>query len=198
MVALYAMDHPQRVERLVQLGPVEINMGPNPQQQSEDNFGAPAAAFQRLKDLQAAGARENSPKEFCEAQAEVLKYRLVGDPSHASRVRSLCDLENEWPVNFARHVQAHFGSILQLEVPLERVRALSVPVLTIHGTKDRNAPYAGGREWAATLPNARLLTVEGAAHQSWSDDPRIIGTIREFLKTGAWPAGAEKVSAPAK
>ena len=43
----------------------------------------------------------------------------------------------------------------------------------------------------------RFLTVEGAAHQVWSDDPpRVLGAIREFLKSGSWPAGAEKVSAP--
>ena len=49
-----------------------------------------------------------------------------------------------------------------------------MPVLTIHGTWDRNAPYAAGREWALTLPNARLITVEGAAHQVTADAPEIV------------------------
>jgi pimeloyl-ACP methyl ester carboxylesterase len=41
-----------------------------------------------------------------------------------------------------------------------------MPVLTIHGTKDRNAPYGSGREWAFNLPNARLLTIKGGAHNA--------------------------------
>lgn len=62
------------------------------------------------------------------------------------------------------------------------LEALALPVLTIHGTKDRNAPYGAGREWARSLPNARLLTVEGAAHQVWMDRPEVLGQIREFLE----------------
>jgi pimeloyl-ACP methyl ester carboxylesterase len=71
---------------------------------------------------------------------------------------------------------------------------ITMPVLVIHGTKDRNAPYGGGREWAMSLPDARLVTVEGAAHVSWADDPiAVFGSIREFLR-GNWPLTAEKVT----
>jgi pimeloyl-ACP methyl ester carboxylesterase len=66
-------------------------------------------------------------------------------------------------------------------------------VLTIHGTKDRNAPYGSGREWAALLSNARLLTIRGAAHQSFVEFPEIVfPAIRAFL-SGAWPDAAEKI-----
>ena len=53
---------------------------------------------------------------------------------------------------------------------MARVRA---PVLTIHGTWDRNAPYAGGREWALTLPDARLITVEKVSRTKRDPDSRI-------------------------
>ena len=67
-----------------------------------------------------------------------------------------------------------------------------MPVLTIHGTYDRNAPYEGGRDWVATLPNARLLTIERAAHASFADAPDIvIPAIRTFL-SGQWPAEARR------
>jgi len=63
-------------------------------------------------------------------------------------------------------------------------------MLTIHGDKDRNAPYAGGVEWAKKLPDARLVTVKGAAHASWLDDPvTVFASIRRFLR-GEWPLGA--------
>jgi uncharacterized protein len=68
------------------------------------------------------------------------------------------------------------------------------PVLTIHGTLDRNAAYGAGREWAARLPNARLITIERAAHQSFAEYPEIvIPAIRTFFR-GAWPPSAVKVS----
>jgi len=39
------------------------------------------------------------------------------------------------------------------------VSGVTTPVLVVHGTKDRSGPYGGGRDWAAMLPNARLVTV---------------------------------------
>jgi ketosteroid isomerase-like protein len=69
----------------------------------------------------------------------------------------------------------------------EKMNRITMPVLTIHRTKD------GGREWAAGLPNARLVPIEGAAAQSWSDAPAaVMAAIREFIR-GGWPLGAEKV-----
>ena len=73
----------------------------------------------------------------------------------------------------------------------EQLKRITMPVLTIHGTLDRNAPYDGGRQWAAELPDARILTVEGAAHAAWLDDPvTVFGAIRHFLR-GEWPLGSE-------
>ena len=67
------------------------------------------------------------------------------------------------------------------------------PVLTIHGTRDRNAAYGAGREWAQLLPNARLLTVKDAAHFPWVDDPKLVfDSINVFL-SGRFPKQAEKV-----
>lgn len=66
------------------------------------------------------------------------------------------------------------------------------PVLVVHGTADRSAAYEGGKAWARRLPNARLLTVEGAAHAPWIERPAVVAAIAEFLD-GAWPALARGV-----
>jgi pimeloyl-ACP methyl ester carboxylesterase len=79
-------------------------------------------------------------------------------------------------------------------VTQEDVARVTVPVLTIHGTQDRNAPYGGGRQWALELPNARLLTINAAAHQVWVDAPAaVLGAVDTFLR-GEWPAGSQRVS----
>jgi pimeloyl-ACP methyl ester carboxylesterase/ketosteroid isomerase-like protein len=199
VVALYTLDHPEHVTRVVQLGPIPMKFGtqfPKNLTNGYDDMEASAADVKRWQELRAAGMAEKTPREFCEAQEKVYQYLLVGNGAHASRIKLHCELETEWPVNVDRHFKSTFGSIQALEVTKDQFKKIAVPVLTIHGTKDRNAPYGGGREWAFTLPNARLVTVEGAAHQSWADDPvTVFGSIREFLR-GNWPLTAEKVSDP--
>jgi pimeloyl-ACP methyl ester carboxylesterase len=52
------------------------------------------------------------------------------------------------------------------------LREITAPTLVIHGTKDKLVPPSGGRATARAIPGARLLLIEGMAH----DIPR-----------GAWP-----------
>jgi pimeloyl-ACP methyl ester carboxylesterase/ketosteroid isomerase-like protein len=198
MVALYAMEHPERVARMVQVGPVPIKWDteyPKHLTHGREDAGVPEADLAAFREMKEKGQSAKAPREFCEAQWKVLRYHLVGDAAHVSRLASSCALENEWPSNFDKHLDASFGSVQKLRVAKADLAAkLTMPVLTIHGTKDRNAPYGGGREWAMTLPNARLVTVEGAAHQAWADDPVIVfGSVREFLR-GSFPLGSEKVT----
>jgi proline iminopeptidase len=195
ITALYAIQHPDRVRRLVQLGPVPITFDPERYHTAPSAVDSSARA--RIAELEAQGMPAERPEEFCRLRWEVVKADLVGDPAAVARIRPTdCTLRNEWWLNFQRHLRHHFGSVLRLELDRERIRATPVPVLTIHGTLDRNASYAGGREWAATFPQARLLTIEGAAHRSWIDDPdAVLGAVDAFLD-GEWPEGAEEVDEP--
>ena len=75
------------------------------------------------------------------------------------------------------------------------VAMITAPVLVIHGTKDRNAAYAGGVTWSKSLPNAKLVTIEGAAHGLlWEEPERVLGAIREFVifEVNALDARAER------
>ena len=190
-VLMYAMQHPQHVSRIVQLGPAAMGV----QQMPPPNFaelGIPAEVSKRFNDLRAAGAETKSPREFCEAQWDAVKYVFLGDPKFATRfdIKAACANENEWPVNFNRHLAHHkFG--LDLALPADEVKKVTAPVLIVHGTKDRNAPFDGALEWRRTLPNARLMRIEGAAHKSWADDPVLVwGTVRQFLR-GEVPVATE-------
>jgi len=199
MVILYALDHPERVARLVQLGPVPLRFGTEyrpeyvaaDRQQVIDQHGGA-----RLRELRERNFHTTNPREYCEEEWRVVRFMLIGDTNSVARLGpGLCDLPNEWPTNLARHLEQHFGgSIRQLEVPRERVGRLQTPVLTIHGTSDRNAPYGAGREWVYLLPNARLVTLRGAAHQSFAERPEEVrSAVAAFLR-GDWPGGAEKVT----
>ena len=195
MVVMYALEHPEHVDRIMQLGPVPRKFGtkyPKEYANSMDDVAAPAADVKKWRDMQAAGT--TSGRDFCEAQERVFQYVLAGDAKHATRVKGHCDLQNEWPVNFNRHMEHHFASVKDVNITVAQLQKLTMPVLTIHGTKDRNAPYGSGREWAASLPNAQLVTIEGAGHASWVDDPAaVLAAMRSFLR-GEWPLSAEKLT----
>ncbi|HUR82801.1 MAG TPA: alpha/beta hydrolase, partial [Thermoanaerobaculia bacterium] len=99
--------------------------------------------------------------------------------------------ENEQ--NFMGTFQHLWPSITASSLSAEEMKKIAMPVLVIHGNRDRNADYKGGRAWAASLPDGRLVTVEGAAHGLWIDDPvAFFGAIRHFLR-GEWPLGSEKI-----
>jgi proline iminopeptidase len=199
MVVLYALEHPARVERIVQLGPVPLKFGSEyrpdyvaaDRQQVIDRHGGA-----RLRELREQNYHTTHPREYCEEEWRVVRFMLVGDPDRVARMGpGVCDMPNEWPATLAQHMERHFvGSVQKLDVPRERIARLRQPGLTIHGTSDRNAPYGGGREWAFLLPDARLVTVQGAAHQVFAERPEVVRPAVEQFLAGRWPAGAEKVT----
>jgi pimeloyl-ACP methyl ester carboxylesterase/ketosteroid isomerase-like protein len=196
MVAMYAAEHPERVARIVQLGPVPRKSGtqyPKELTNGDGDLAAPEADIRKWQAQRANPSPEMSQHDACLVAEAVLRYVLVGNGANAGRVRSSCELENEWPEHLESHFRHSLKSIAGVDFSAADLARLTMPVLTIHGTKDRNAPYGSGREWAQSLPNARLLTVTGAAHASWIDDPaRVFAAIRAFVR-GDWPLAAESL-----
>jgi pimeloyl-ACP methyl ester carboxylesterase len=92
----------------------------------------------------------------------VLRARTLGDPeagpllvalqlSTADRMRLRLDgTENDVAITRS-----------DLTIDLEGIR---VPVLIVHGTADRAAPFAQGQEMARRIPGAELLAIEGGDH----------------------------------
>jgi pimeloyl-ACP methyl ester carboxylesterase/catechol 2,3-dioxygenase-like lactoylglutathione lyase family enzyme len=196
MVVLYATQHPEHVERIVQIGPVPRKFGTKypPEYTAQDTDKIPdPAQMKNLERLRAEGFEKTHPREYCEQDWAVTRTMLVGNPVNAEKAGpGYCEFSNEWPTNLDKHFEASIRSIERLQIRDEDLARVTMPVLTIHGTRDRNAPYGSGREWAATLPDARLLTVEGAAHFPWLDNPALVfSSITDFL-SGHWPVAAQK------
>jgi proline iminopeptidase len=194
MVALYATEHPDRVARLVQIGAVPRNFGtayPADQQAGSDSLNAEGKAAEAAWTAMRSRLDTVDPKEACATLYRFNSYNLVGNPANGNKVPDTCQLENESIANFGRHLGAHFADIQKRDFPREAFTKLEQPVLTVHGTLDRNAPYGSGIEWATTFRNGRLVTVEGAAHQLWLDDPTVLADIDKFLG-GEWPARAQR------
>lgn len=188
MVVMYASAHPERVSRIVQMGPVANREAPRTPKQIVEDFGAPKEDIQRWQSMRAEGAAKD-PTDFCLAQWLVMRYYMVGDPKNAAGVKfeEMCSLENEWPVNLNPTFAKIAPSISKAVLSAGELKKVTMPSLIIHGTKDRNADYEGGRSWVTLLPDARIVTIPGAAHAMWVDDPvTTFAAIRHFLR-GEWP-----------
>jgi len=189
---LYAMKYPAHVDRVVQVGaPPPDHAKKYPPHLS----GHDATLLEVLAQLARLQANRGSddPEEFCRKVWSVLRLIYVTNPADADRINwGRCHLPNER--NALKYWNQHvLPSIQRLSLTAEDVATVTMPVLTIHGTRDRSAPYGGGREWALLLPDARLVTVENAGHAPWIEAPEIVfNSIRAFLD-GTWPAAAQSV-----
>jgi pimeloyl-ACP methyl ester carboxylesterase len=69
------------------------------------------------------------------------------------------------------------------------LRRITAPTLVIHGTKDKLVPTSGGRATARAIPAARLLLIEGMAHDiprgAW---PRMLDAIEQNAARSPVPA----------
>ena len=193
LVALYAMKFPSHATRIVQIGPME----PEPGRQYPAHLtcadGVMQEVFSELAPLRAE-ATSADPVEFCRKAWSILARLYVVNRADSSRIAwGRCELPNER--NFLQHWQANILPSIQKLRIVEDLARVKARVLTIHGRRDRNAPYGGGRQWAMTLPDARLITVPDAAHAPWIEAPgTVFGAIRTFMGD-AWPASSEIVTA---
>lgn len=194
MVGLYAMKYPAYVNRVVQIGPAQPYSA---KQYPAHLTGADATlqeVFAKLAQLQKERGSED-PKESCRKFWSVLRFLYVVNPADADKINWIrCDLSNE--LNFMKYWnETVFPSIQALHITAGSAATVKTPVLIIHGTRDRSAPYGGGRDWALLWPNARLLTVENAAHAPWIESAEMVNAAIEVFLDGKWPATAQRVTA---
>lgn len=192
MAALYAMRYPERVSRLVMIGPAEPLQGKPYPPQLCNHDQVFRDTMTRLGAFQAESA-SLTPAELCRKFWSILTPLYVFNPAHVDRIHwSRCDDTNE--VGFMRvWTGTILPSLRDLQWSPEQVSRAGMPVLIVHGRQDRSAPYGGALDWAALLPNARLLTVNQAAHAPWLEQPdEVLGPLATFL-SGEWPSAAEVI-----
>jgi pimeloyl-ACP methyl ester carboxylesterase len=113
--------------------------------------------------------------------------RVTGSPGYppdpavvAERARRAFDRAFD-PIGMVRQAIASVASGDRTE----RLRALEVPALVIHGDGDRLVDVSGGRATAAAIPGAELVVIEGMGHDLptplWA---RIATKIAEVVARG--------------
>lgn len=188
----YAVAHPTRVRRMVLLGTPGYGIGRG-QPPAPDVVAL--GVFQAIGGLMQTPAGDD-PVARCEAFWQALAPLYVVDAALAGRVRSWGRCQHANERGFMRAWTAEVEpSLKALAFGADELARLACPVLVVHGTADRSAAPADGEAWAAALPGARILRVEGAAHAPWLEAPAVVLPALETFLRGAWPDAATVVAA---
>lgn len=194
MVIMYAKKYPDAVDKVVQIGAVPVKWDAEFPDSLRNTGMIPGTAEHDkvIDSLYNISYHQTHPVEFTKLWWKYAKVNLLADESYEPKMgRQWTDhllYSNELAVNFFRMLRYHFGSVQAMNDGADDYRDVNQEVLIIHGTKDRNAPFGGAKEWAEILPNSKLLRVSGAGHVPWIENPELVlGSIDKFLR-GTWPA----------
>lgn len=187
--ALYAMQYPERVRRMILVGPI-------PAEKSEltSAFKALAAArdsatLQRMRELARILAATPDDVAACREYYKLWFAPFFGDGNAASRMKgdvcagSSASLKNRQ--NIDKFTLASLGS-WDWRTSLGRAVA---PTLIIQGERDP-LPLESARKWAAAMPNARLLELKGIGHFPHVEAPDVFFAAVDGFLAGTWPVGA--------
>jgi len=188
LTARYALAHPERVERMMLVGPTAPAEAPYWMDFLE-RFGRRCKIewLRELDGLRKAGTKQRDPHAWCRAVHRVFFLSYVADPAALERMKSCPCVE---PNVDADRVNDQGRRLLEKLGDYDwrdEFGALDVPTLLLHGSEDPVA-LSGTEEWDRILPDSRLIVWEGIGHMPWIEDPeRFFATANGFLE-GAWPS----------
>jgi pimeloyl-ACP methyl ester carboxylesterase len=191
MTALYAADHPERVTRLAQLGPVA------PDELTVSRY-APVEGRQRSDSAAVRLARARAAaSDTADFAAECRRWYsanlpvLLGDPATASQVSTaFCAYENESPSRFQWRVDKTMRSLSRHWDFTKQAAAIRAPTLVVQGDLDFAVSPDGARRWAELIPDARLIMLAGAGHLAYVErSDRVLPALARFF-AGQWPPEA--------
>jgi len=194
VAALYAIRHPERVARLLIVDGISVRRTYHAPSLQSLYAGRDSATRRRLREAGAARLANPGDAAACRAYFALLFHATFADSAAAHRSRGdLCAGSPEALGNKIKSIDRFTLPSLGDWDWRPALRAITAPALVIRGTLD-HVPLESAREWAAALPNGRLLQLEGSGHFPYLEVPeRFFAAAATFLQ-GHWPAGAEAVS----
>ena len=189
MVALYASQYPDHVNRVIQIDPIsptyEIYM-------TTAATPVDSKILTQLKKLQEGDLKTSDPEKYCNEYWNLYLKRIFFDQTKIALLKcDICKCDNEMPDNVNFVLGSIFGGLGEWSWLLE-MKNVNVPVLVIHGAQD-SLPMDGSRLWASYMPNARLMVVPEAGHLPFVEQPDpFYSAVDTFLK-GEWPEKSESL-----
>jgi proline iminopeptidase len=188
LAALYAAAWPDRVGRLVLVGPMPMRNA------FMEEFGAnlygwmDSTTREELEVLEArmvAIATEPDPRATCRDFWTIFMRGYLGDPGDGGPLRRMrgdvCASPDAALRNSFLTRQLTFGALGDWDWRND-FGAVGVPVLVIHGSNEP-IPMAAAEEWVAAFEDARLVVVDGAGHYPHVERPNaFFSAVEDFLR----------------
>jgi len=192
VVAAWAAKHPESVNRVVLLSPIEpadsLARTWNP---LERMARIDTTAARALVKSRAAGRDTLFAMGYCADFWRVNARLFVGDAERAGIVGAgWCQLPNESPAKVADAAGRALSSLGPAVDIGATANGLTAPTLVMHGRLDLVANPEGAREWTRRIPGARLLWLSNVGHMPQLEAASIVvDAINDFL-AGGWPTRA--------
>ena len=195
MTAVYALRHPERVVRLIQMTPAPPRSDPFLEQEmAAIRSRVLPQEWNELEARRKSGVFGNDRAAECRAANGVLRRAYFGDFAANRRMTfDECAWDNELPENTQKFFAALLSSMGKWDYRTA-ARKLDVPRLVVHGAVDF-IPMESSREWAAGSPSARLLVLPGVGHHPFVERPDLFFPAADRFLSGGWPEGAQVVPA---
>jgi pimeloyl-ACP methyl ester carboxylesterase len=185
---VYALRHPTRVIRMIQLAPVAARFDPYGGAMMDDRVRRTDSTLDAAVQRRIAAGVYADSAAACRAIDSVTAPPTFAAPATRPATPDVCVFPNEYPGRLGPYFQALFRSIDGYDWR-DSLARVTIPRLVIHGARD-NTPRAGNEEWVRGQANARFLEIEGAGHWPHYEQPNLtLAAIATFIR-GDWPAGA--------
>ncbi len=171
LALLYALAHPERVERLILLATTGI-LPIGPEYRAGWRSRLTPEELEHIDRLRC--RMEHADEETLYAlrqEVMMMKFRTdLADPGTALQLP-----EYDCPVNFGVNAAlgSQWGELLGQEELRSRVAAIRAPVLILAGAADPRTDL-GARDLAGLLPDARLVMLPGVGHYPWLEHPELL------------------------
>jgi proline iminopeptidase len=183
LALLYATAHPDRVERVVFLGP----MPPTKATMTRrfDQVNETTNFYQRLAEMRKEMVSTPDPIAVCRAMfAAYLKPYFFDESAMARRKGSSCDAPPEGVRNYQTVNDATFASLGDWNF-LPLLQQLKVPALVIEGAASRPT-LESVHAWAGAIPGKPLVLVPEAGHYPQVEQPKkFFPIVERFLLPSA-------------
>ena len=196
VAALYASRYPDRIGRLLIVDGIPLREQELVQAFEELAARRDSATRQQMRTLMERRRANPGDTTACHAYYVLWFRPFFVDPTAMSRSQGdFCAGTPESRRNKITSVDRYVAASLGSWDWRAALRLVNAPALVIHGTADV-LPPAGGREWAAALPDARFLLLQGVGHFPYLEAPETFFIAVDRFLRGSWPQGAEHVTAP--
>jgi proline iminopeptidase len=191
LAALYAMRHPDRVSRMVLIGPMPLRRSELDRSFDIIRASRTPEDVEQFMAVRDAVRANPGNADACRAFYALWFRPFFADPADLTKTRGdFCAGSPEALRNGAVAVGRHTMASLSDFDWRDRLKHISSPVLVLHGTRDP-IPVSTAREWATAFPNGRLLLLEGVGHFPYVEAPEEFFSAVDAFLSGEWPKEAQ-------